>query len=166
MIKIEESGMVFGPYAKSDCYVIEKSKSLKGLGEGVKIAEFVLLKNNFLWIVEAKSSMPKVTDDFLCEIHDKLLNSLTLTLMGIVGRHDSFQKELPVKIRQVCLKNLPIKLCLVISAEFLKDNSQLPPINEKFRKIMKSVRKTWKVTYDNILILNEEMAIKQGLINE
>ena len=45
MITITESGMIFGPFADQQVYLIEKSDAYTNLGEGVKVVEFVYRKN-------------------------------------------------------------------------------------------------------------------------
>ncbi|USR91311.1 hypothetical protein NEA10_00785 [Phormidium yuhuli AB48] len=63
---IDESNMRFGPFPESDCFPIEQSQTYQGIRQGVKMAEFALIrypKSNLnpvsLWIVEAKSSSPR-----------------------------------------------------------------------------------------------------------
>ena len=58
-IEITESRMKFGPFPREDLFYIEKSEIYKNLGSGVKIVEFVLLKEDKLLIIEAKSSSPR-----------------------------------------------------------------------------------------------------------
>jgi len=59
-----ESDMTFGPFPAGHCFSIEKSTTYRKIGNGVKIAEFLLLKISegkppVIWIVEAKSSAPR-----------------------------------------------------------------------------------------------------------
>ena len=56
---IIESGMTFGPYPVGHCWHIEKSKVYAKNKQGVKMAEFLLLKKNAIRIIEAKSSSPR-----------------------------------------------------------------------------------------------------------
>ena len=70
MITITESGMNFGPFAQDDCLELEKCSTYFRIRNGVKVAEFAVIRQQkdmrVVWIVEAKSSAPKHTnkDDF------------------------------------------------------------------------------------------------------
>ena len=65
-ITITESDMHFGPFERDQCFHIEGSKVYRDIQDGVKMAEFLLLRandstsnnNSAIWIVEAKSSAP------------------------------------------------------------------------------------------------------------
>lgn len=46
MIRIQESDMNFRSFEKKDIFYIEKSALYNPLGENVKMAEFILKKNN------------------------------------------------------------------------------------------------------------------------
>ena len=58
MIFFEESGVSFGSFPRDDFYKIEHSKGHKSLGNGFKMVEFTYLKNQKMFMVEAKSSIP------------------------------------------------------------------------------------------------------------
>ena len=47
MITISESGMTFGPFPDDHCFEIEKCPTYKRIKSGVKIAEFVWLRDDF-----------------------------------------------------------------------------------------------------------------------
>ncbi|MDQ6953600.1 MAG: hypothetical protein Q9M15_08745 [Mariprofundaceae bacterium] len=167
MISPIESGIIFGPYKKDDCYLIEKSKELSKLS-GIKIAEFVLIKGDSLWVVEAKSSIPKPTNekqynDFFIEIHDKLLNTVTITFNAITKRNKNIYGELPVNVKGINIQNTDIYLRLVIPTVPKKF---LPPMTDKMRKVMSIVMKTWGIKDFQVQVLNEDMLISQGLKNQ
>ena len=66
-ISIEESGMIFGPFSEDQLFPIENSPLSKKIGDGIKVAEFVLLRDlqdkpQEVWFVEAKSSAPRQTE--------------------------------------------------------------------------------------------------------
>jgi len=164
MISPIESGITFGPYKKDDCYLIEESEEVSKLS-GIKIAEFVLIKNNSLWIIEAKSSIPKsanekIYNNFFIEIHDKLLNSLTITFNAILGRNESIKRELPRNMKNIEVENLDIYFRLVIPEV---PKRHLPPMTDKMRNIMRMVMKTWGIKDFQVQVLNKDLLIKQGL---
>ena len=43
-----ESGMTFGPFPDGSCFPIEQSASYKAIESGVKMAEFLLLRQELL----------------------------------------------------------------------------------------------------------------------
>ena len=43
MVRISESGMVFGEYAEENVFQIEKSKLHDKIGNGIKVVEFILM---------------------------------------------------------------------------------------------------------------------------
>jgi len=164
MISPIESGVTFGPYEEEDCYLIEKSTVVSKLS-GIKIAEFVLSKENSLFIVEAKSSIPRLTnkedsDRFFSEIHDKLLNTLTITFNGIVGRNDRVKGELPANIKLIRIDKVDVSLLLVIPDVPME---QLPPMTDKIRSVMRLVMKTWGIKDFQVLVLNKDLLTKHGL---
>ncbi|MBZ9634583.1 hypothetical protein [Clostridium sp. FP1] len=64
MVEINESNMIFGDFEQDKIFEIEKSKLHSKIGNGIKVVEFILLKNmNQLNFIEAKSSSPKPIKD-------------------------------------------------------------------------------------------------------
>ena len=64
MVRISESGMVFGEYAEENVFQIEKSKLHDKIGNGIKVVEFILINEpNKLNFIEAKSSSPQPRED-------------------------------------------------------------------------------------------------------
>lgn len=167
-ISISESGASFGPFAEDDCYHIERSSGLASLGSHVKISEFVvrLVSNDgqdYLAIVEAKSSIPRDSDDFFANIREKLVNTFTLLMLSVVGRQPVMSGELPVRIRNFSFATSAIRLFVVIPR---LPNEHLAAITDKFRQVLQVERKTWNLQYSDLWVLNEEKARQQGLIVE
>ncbi|MBR9648879.1 hypothetical protein [Clostridium tyrobutyricum] len=62
MVEIRESNMIFGDFEENKIFRIEKSKLHNKIGAGIKVVEFVLLRNvNELNFIETKSSSPRPT---------------------------------------------------------------------------------------------------------
>ena len=87
IVRIEESEITFGPFDENDLFQFETSASYRIIqAQGVKIAEFAVVKEQTVWIIEAKSSSPNSStsehrfNEFLKEIRDKLSNALILFL--------------------------------------------------------------------------------------
>ena len=60
---IIESDMTFGPFAEEQCFHIEKSMTYQKIRQGVRMAEFLLIRSQkrrpTVWIVEVKQSSPR-----------------------------------------------------------------------------------------------------------
>lgn len=157
-VTIVESGMTFGPFDAKNCFQIESSVTYKGVGEGIKIAEFLLLKNNAVWIVEAKSSIPRVTDSYFEEIRQKLSNALILSVAASLGRHNVLS-EPTTEFRTCILSDRSIKLVLVVGpipSRFMK------PLTDDLRGYLKHITKLWGKT--EVWVLNKEEAVNRGLV--
>ena len=167
-ISISESGVTFGPFAPEDCYHIEASTARLALGKkAVKIAEFAVKLQttngeSILALVEAKSSIPREPDGFFAEIREKLVNTFTLLMLASMGRQLEMSSELPASIRELPLDSCRIHLFLVIPNI---PDEYLPPIMDKFRKLLQVERKTWALHESDLWVLNERTARLRGLIN-
>jgi len=166
---IEESGMIFGPYPEGHCFYIEKCETYKKIENGVKIAEFLLLrpqKDPSLWVIEAKSSTPHPEtqpnfDEFIEEIRDKFTNSLTLTVATCLKRHSTYG-ELPEPFQVADLETTKFRLILVINAH---QEEWLPPLQDTLKKALHCTVKTWNLSPTSVVVLNDAMARSQGLIS-
>ena len=124
---IHESGMDFGPYATADCLHLEKSEAYGHCPEGVKMAEFALVRKERILFVEAKSSSPRPEtqpnfDDFLAEIREKMENALLMLLGMRIGRHRDV--ALPRNVDKANLATIGFMFVLVINGhkeEWLSD---------------------------------------------
>ena len=130
MITVDESGMKFGPFDASKCFVVENSATHSAVQPGIQIAEFVVIRDVAsaeqvqLWIVEAKSSTPNpasplpdaaVTfDSFICEIRDKLTNALVLAVTASLGRHPATMGEIPTTFGSIAWGKISFRLILVV----------------------------------------------------
>ncbi|MGM0694843.1 MAG: hypothetical protein ACQEUN_15745 [Pseudomonadota bacterium] len=168
---IKESGMTFGPYPEGQCFYIEKSSTYKSIENGVKIAEFSLLHATkeatpTLWIVEAKSSSPRPEtqpnfDDFIEEIREKLINAFSLSWASCLKRHKKAETELPKKIKELDLSNSGVRFILVIKGH---EEGWLPPLQEALSLALLPTIKTWLFSPTAVAVMNEDIAIKHGLI--
>ncbi|MFP4652796.1 MAG: hypothetical protein ACLFM4_10285 [Phormidium sp.] len=170
---IDESNMRFGPFLESDCFPIEKSQTYQEIRQGVKIAEFALIRHSesdsnpvSLWIVEAKSSSPRPNTqpnfrDFIEEIQVKLTNTLSLTLAIALKRHKTWQ-ELPKSFQNLDWQNIRFVLILVIQGH---DAAWLPDLDDALKYALQSTRQIWGGSVKSeVLVLNDQFAQKHGLI--
>jgi len=162
---------MFGPYPDGYCFDIESSAILKKIndkakqGEGVKIAEFLLLKTESsktsISIIEAKSSAPQSADEYIDDVQEKLSNSLSLFIAIYLQRHDKNNSELSDFFKQTELSNVGFILILAIQK---CEKSRLPPLQDKLKKALKKTARIWNIDINSVIVLNEAGARKHGLI--
>lgn len=177
MTTITESGMTFGPFADTHCFQIENSPLHNAAQPGVQIAEFLLLKEGQVnrppqvWIVEAKSSTPNPDSPlpdaaesfsgFIAEIHDKLLNALTLGVSACIGRHPQTRELLPQAFVELPLDRTEFRLVLVINGH---RKEWLQPLKDALDKALRVTTRTWSLGAHSVMVLNDAMARQYGLI--
>jgi hypothetical protein len=165
---VTESGMEFGPYPEDDFFNIETSETYKKVGENIKIAEFLLIRDRIkpkVWIVEAKSSSPQPQnkqdfDEFIEEIRDKLNNALSLGIATCLHRHATYT-ELPSSFQKIDLKKAEFYLILVIKGH---QEQWLPPLKDALNKALIPTVKKWNLPPTSVIVLNDDMARSQKLI--
>ncbi len=168
---IKESGMVFGPYPAGHCFRVETSGTYARIRDGVRMAEFILLRTSesgrpTLWIVEAKSSSPRYENDedfalFISEIRDKFINALALGWASCLRRHHESETELPATFRELDLGKVDVKFILVINGH---KEEWLDPLNKALEKALRATQKTWAFSPAFIAVMNEEIARQHRLI--
>ena len=168
-IIISESDMQFGEYDEDNIFYIEDSMQYnqKLKPNGVRSCEFILLKENRLYFVEAKKSCPnqivaestsekkKKYFQYIQEIVEKMRHSLELFANIIMKRYQ--QDGVPEQMKNV--KNLEIRLILIVKDAEL---GWLDPFRDKFRNELRKDMQIWKIP--EFIILNEEQARKKQFI--
>jgi hypothetical protein len=162
---------MFGPYPDGHCFEIESSAIVKKIndkakqGEGVKIAEFLLLSpangKTSISIIEAKSSAPQSADEYINDVQEKLSNSLSLFIAIYLQRHDKNNSELSDLFKQTELSNMSFILILAIQN---CEKSRLPPLQDKLKKALKKTARIWNIDLNSVIVLDEAGAKKHGLI--
>lgn len=170
-ITIEESGLAFGPFEDDKCFPVEKSVLFAGVGEGVKMVEFMLVRPGkggvtSLWCVEAKRSAPRAEaperfDAYFTEIREKMLNALLLFVAARLGRHGDGVDEIPAGLRTLALGSMAVKFVLIITTARA---DWLPALQDKLRSVMQPTMRVFKIDPAGVAVLTEVMARKQGLI--
>lgn len=170
-LTLRESGLDFGPFDDDECFPVEQSLLYVGLGEGVKMVEFMLVRPGKggvtnLMCVEAKTSAPQEGtqprfDEYFTEIRDKMLNALLLFISARMGRHGTAADELPKGLRELDLNGVGFKFILVVSKA---EESWLQPLQDKFSLVMKPVIRTFRINPTAAVVLDEKRARAHGLI--
>ncbi len=161
---IVESDMKFGPYPEDNCFHIEKSRIYEEIQQNVKMAEFLLLRSQKLWIIEAKSSTPRPEtqpnfDTFIEEVREKLSNALSLGLALCLKRHQ--YEKLPKAFQELNLANVEFRLILVVNGH---QEAWLPPLQDALQKSLNTTLKIWGIEAMAVIVMNEKYAQKYGLV--
>jgi hypothetical protein len=166
-----ESGMTFGPYAEGHCFHVERSETYRAIKDGVKMAEFLLLRTQgeglpYIWIIEAKSGSPRPETQsdfnvFIGEIRDKLTNALAIGIASILNRHPA-AADLPAGFKKIDLAVAGFRLVLIVNGHH-KD--WLPPLQEALRSALHATTKTWALGPNAVVAINQEDAKRFGLIS-
>lgn len=164
MIMIRESGMDFGPFNENDIFEIEKSSLMSSMKSKIKSAEFILNKNSYLWIIEAKSSSPRPDnkenfDNFIEEIHEKFANTFLIFNAAKIGRHDA--SEFPSSFKNINIKEVQYKFFLVIRGH---KEEWLYPLQDAMQLVMYRLVKACNIARPAIFVINDTIAREKGLI--
>lgn len=172
MRSIEESGMTFGPYDDADCFWIEKSKTYQTVQDGMKMAEFLLLRRlgerpPCIWIVEAKRSSPhpknqQEFDDFIGEIREKMENAIGLGIACMMKRHVKIADEVPSSFCSIDLSVVGFRFVLVMNGH---QEDWLEPLQKALQTQLKVIAKAWSLGASFVVVVNHEMAKEKGLIS-
>ena len=166
---IPESDMEFGEYKEKQVFRIEESKQYteKLRQQSVRCCEFILLRDDRLCFIEAKTNYPDPINgcsskeknerfrEDIKKIVEKMRHSLELYASILLNRYpkDGISDEMKK------IESLEIRLILVIKNA---DKSWLVPLQDIFRKELKAEMHIWKIP--DFIILNEEQARKKHLI--
>lgn len=166
---IPESDMQFGEYREDQVFQIEKCSQYtsKLRQNGIKSCEFILLRGNKLYFVEAKKSCPnqitaESTEEKIIkykneiqEIVLKMKHSLTLYANILLKRYSI--QGLPDKLKDI--SDLEIRLVLVVKNA---EKAWLAPFQDVFRRELKDEMKIWKIP--DFIVINEEKAREKRFI--
>lgn len=167
---ILESGMQFGPFPIGECFYIEQSGCYKKIQDGVKMAEFLLLRHSGaisdVWIVEAKSSSPRPTShadflEFVDDIREKFLCAFHLGTAAILRRHEGIEDELSDNFLDLDLSKVGFRFILVIKGH---KADWLPPLQDALARALRGTVRSWKLHPSAVLVMNDQLAREKGLV--
>lgn len=165
MVQINESNMIFGDFEEDKIFKIEKSKLHNKIGSGIKVVEFILLRNeNELDFIEAKSSSPRPTrqniirfNEFIKEISDKFIHSFNLFYSAILKRNKDYA-EINDNFFQLDNSKVKLKFILVIKGHEIE---WLLPISDALKRYLSYQNTIWK---SEVIVMNDKIANKYNLI--
>lgn len=169
-ITISESGLTFGPFSPDDLIWLEQSPIYLGLPDshGVKMAEFAWVKISggrcMTYVVEAQKSFPRAENGkaAIQELKEKFANALALIAALKVGLHAVHESVLPTSFDVYSMADLAHQLVLVIPDI---PSEQCEGVRVLLEKGLKSTICLWALKYPAIVVMNQKLAIRQGLIN-
>lgn len=167
MVQIKESNMIFGDFQEDRIFKIEKSKLHNKIGDGIKVVEFLLLKDEYeLDFIEAKSSSPRPTKDniirfneFIEEISDKFIHSFNLYYSAILKRNENYG-EINNNFLKLDSSKIKLKFILVIKGHEIE---WLLPISDALKKKLSYHNTIWK---SEVIVMNDKIAKKYNLVKE
>jgi hypothetical protein len=165
MVQIEESNMIFGDFEEDKIFKIEKSKLYNKIGSGIKVVEFIFLKNeNELDFIEAKSSSPRPTkenyirfNEFINEISDKFIHSFNLFYSAILKRNKDYE-ELSSNFFELDNSRVKLKFILVIRGHEIE---WLLPISDALKKKLSYQNTIWR---SEVIVMNDSIANRYDLV--
>ena len=166
MVTFEESNMSFS-FEDADAFHIEEQELYKKI-IGAKTCECIVLFNEKVMLIEAKSSFPqpqKNGDDnsdfknFAESIACKFSDSLVYYTATYLKRH--LPDTLPVNLQAIPLSKHDYEFCLII---FGHKKDWLPPVLDQMKKSMKKMLKLWGIKDSSVKVINEHMALSKGMI--
>lgn len=165
MVQINESNMIFGDFEEDKIFKIEKSKLHNKIGNGIKVVEFIILRNeNELNFIEAKSSSPRPTkqniirfNEFIEEISDKFIHSFNLFYSVILKRNKDYG-EMNNNFFELDNSQIKLKFILVIKGHEIE---WLLPISDALKKKLSYQNTIWK---SEVIVMNDKIANKYNLV--
>lgn len=171
-MKITESGMEFGEYNEANVFRIEKSSPYKMIrSQGVSCCEFILLRNDKLFLIEAKASCPHAarsncptrtepknserTEDFVRKITKKMRHTLEFYSSVLLKRQP--QNGLTDLMREKGLQVKEINPVVVINTNGSGWKID-PELQTKLQNAFKPESQIWKSR--PIQIINDVTARK------
>ena len=100
-------------------------------------------------------------DRFIREIQEKLTNGLALIQAVASQCNSDFQGELPEEFQGLNLRDVDFRLILVVKGH---EEDWLPPLTAALRTELRPLVKLWKLGANSVVVMNDDMARKQGLI--
>ena len=162
MVTFEESGMTFS-FDENDIFYIEKSERFNRI-EGAKPCECVVMHDDKVFLIEAKSSSPRPQNSeklatFVGEIAQKFTDSYTY----YSATHQKRQQPdaVPQNLQSTPLARQNYEFCLIINGH---PREWLYPVHDKLKMMMKKTLKLWGIDDACVKVVNEQGALSKGLI--
>jgi hypothetical protein len=152
--------------------IIEAKKSAPNLSnDQSKFNSYInTVKNELTGSLLELSTLDKINkelarskkDEYFDNIREKFTNSLSLFVAMYLRRHPTGGSELPDSFTQHELHDVTFQLILVIKDS---EKHQLPNIQEKLKKSLKPIVRTWNLAQTSVRVLSEEGAKKLQIVS-
>ena len=166
MVVIDESDMQFGEYPECDFFHIENSSFYRERckPKGVKTCEFIIIKRNTIYFVEAKRTSPcqicvtpQNSNQYVEEIVQKMRDSLSMYTSILLKCNDP--NLIPQKLQVHDFSK--IKICFLLVIKTI-NNSSLQPLKDKFDKEFRKDFQIWKGL--QFFVFDEDRARKHSFV--
>ena len=161
---IEESDMTFCFRDSDIVYHIEQSRQYQDRlrGKGLKICEFIMRRDEFLYLVEAKRTCPNSSkreidggvtmqvQKYIGDIKAKMADSLALYSAILLKKQS--QDDVPAAMLVPDLSGTKIRLLLIVKNA---EKKWLVPLQDKLRAELRKECRLWNA---ELWVLNEEIA--------
>ena len=163
MINRNESNMEF-TFEKNSYYSVEEDIFYSKLTSkyGVKISDFIVLKNNTLIFIEAKSSAPKNVEDLksFCEdIYNKFLDTILVYVGVLNNRKNTISNNITNNMKNINVLKKEIKLMLIINGLEKKYLQDIQLVLEKSLRKLK-----YMFSIQSLILMNDIQAKSKGFI--
>jgi len=158
-IEIVESGLTF-KFDQKKVFLIEKEVKNGKRFEGIKKVDVIVKIKDSVCFIEAKSSIPTVTDDYFEDIKQKMIHSLTIWVNVVLKRIQEI--ALPSDLYSVEDLKECFKFILIING---MPDEHMDSATLKFKKILEIERKLWGIKYEHIFVLNDKKAKEFNLVS-
>ena len=103
-------------------------------------------------------------DEFIEEIHEKLMHAFSLGIAICLKRHKTNKAELPNHFKTLDLSIASVRFVLVVKGH---REEWLPPLQEALSKALHSTINTniWNLSPLSVAVINDDLALKRGLIS-
>lgn len=171
MREIEESGMFFLT-DESNSYYLETSPTYDKIKEkGIKICEYIELKDDKIVFVEAKTSAPNpqsevadakaIFEEYINSICTKFVNAATMLMTGVCKRRIDIANEIPEAYTMLKLQKWEYRCLLVIKNH---EKEWLPPVQDALSREF-SRSPFWSICSNfSVMVINEDIARKLSII--
>jgi len=163
MIERTESGMNFC-FEENYYYSIEEEGFYDRITSkyGAKVCDFIVLREEKLLLIEAKSSAPKNSKElnrYVSDIYQKYIDSLIIYIAAIHNRKNTRSDSLATEMKKTSNLKKEIMLVLIINGfpkAYLQDIKNI--FDQFFRKL------NYIFSISGFILMNDQQARSRGFI--
>jgi len=157
---VNESNMNF-IIDEDNCYRIENDYFYNDISSkyGVKDVDFILLKENKIIFIEAKTSAPRDLSEYNKDIKTKFIDSLMTFIAVLYKKQNTTPSNISNSLNKTTHLSKSIKFILIIKNI---EKRHLAPIKDNLNRILKKEKRIFAI--ESIIVLNENMAKSKSFV--